>query len=125
MVELGSKNIESSNSGEKREAMPVPVYYVESPTDKTVLVGIDVEVVERGGEKYVTWHDTAHERMMKAVEIQQKDDYFAFRRDNGNEYYFEPMTCNIYNEKVKDKLNGGDFENDAALIEAFRRSIED
>ena len=40
---------------ERRERLPAEVYYVQSPTDGTVLVGMDVELVEDKFGKSVRW----------------------------------------------------------------------
>ena len=125
-----SSGIEQEKTAEK---LPEPVYYVESPDDPTVLVGIDVTITRDNSSENaaaeINWFDTAHERIMLAEEIQQKDGYFAFQRaeeDGGGTYFFAPMDLNIYNEKVKDRLfNGGDFENNDDLIKAFLETLED
>jgi hypothetical protein len=112
-----------------REMLPEPVYYIESPDDNSVLVGIDVTIhTEQNGEKRVTWYDSNRERSMLADEMRKKDGYFAFKRDEregGGMYFFEPMNLNIYNEKVKDRLiDGKDFNNIEDLVEAFQDTLE-
>lgn len=117
-------NMEKSASMEK---LPKPVYYVESPNDDTVLIGINVTVEHyRENAKSVTivnWYDTTHERRMLADEISHEGDFFAFKRaeqEGGGFYYFSPMNLDIYNDKVKKRLNtGGIFTNEEDLIKAF------
>lgn len=123
-------NIEKVDSIEK---LPKPVYYIESPNDDTVLIGIDVTIDhDRMGEQEISiirWYDTSHERIMIASETKQKDDYFAFKRierEGGGVYYFTPMELDIYNSKVKQRLAAGsDFTNNEDLIKALLATTED
>ena len=123
-------NIERVDSMEK---LPKPVYYIESPNDDTVLVGINVTINhDRMGEQEISiirWYDTSHERIMTASETRQKDDHFAFKRidqEGGGFYYFTPMDLDIYNNKVKQHLAAGsDFTNNEDLIKAFLATTED
>lgn len=111
----------------ERKNLPRPVYYIESPNDNTVLVGIGVSIThyEAGGDRYsiVKWRDTMRERIMYAAEIKLQDDSLVFRREDregGGYYYFIPMNLDVYNSKVKQYLvNGSDFENEDDLINAF------
>lgn len=124
------KGVEKIDSIEK---LPRPVYYIESPNDDTVLVGINVTIDhDKMGEEDVSkisWYDTSHERIMTASETRQKDEYFAFKRidqEGGGYYYFSPMNLKIYNDKVKQHLAAGaDFANDDDLIKAFLSTIGD
>ena len=126
----------AGNNAEKasnKEKLPKPVYYIESPDDNTVLVGIDtiIEHDKIGDQEVsmISWYDTRHERIMTASETMQKGDFFAFKRigqEGGGTYYFAPMNLEIYKGKVKDRLtNGGDFTNDDDLIKAFLETLED
>lgn len=111
----------------ERKELPKPVYYIESPSDNTVLVGVDVSITdyEVDGDSYsiVKWRDTARERIMYAAEIKQQGDFLTFRREDregGGHYYFMPMNLEVYNSKVRQRLvNGLDFENEDDLINAF------
>lgn len=119
----------SSEQYEAMETLPAPVYYIESPNDDTVLVGINVEIRRNAeDDASVSWFDTTHVRTMRATELTKKDDFFAFRRadeDGGGEYYFQPMNVAIYEAKIKDKLvDGGDYDNDDELIKAFLETAE-
>jgi hypothetical protein len=114
---------------ESREKLPKPVYYIESPNDDTVLIGIGVEIERRADNTtLVSWHDTTHIRKMRAEDSAIKDDYFAFRRakeEGGGEYYFQPMSIEIYNKKVKERLvDGGDYDNEDELNQAFLETVE-
>lgn len=124
---------EAEDGMEKQEKMPAPVYYVESPDDKSVMVGIDVTITRATfeGEEFigVSWYDTSRERRMLAARVEMKEDgTFAFDRsedDGGGHYDFRPMNLQVYNEKVKSRLiQGGDFENDEDLIKAFLETKE-
>ena len=114
----------SDNSTWTRMALPEPVYYVFSPQDGTVLVGIDV-VVHMGNNRYVvSWWDPSHERSMTASKITCDSDYFAFKRvdsEGGQIYFFIPMDLDIYNNRVKRFLiSGRAFDNIEEMIKAFR-----
>ena len=116
---------ENAEQSESHERLPEPVYYVESPDDDSVLVGIDVSIdtYENDKKTIITWFDTTHERIMTAAETQVNDKYFAFKRteeEGGGTYYFAPMDLSLYNERVKNKLiDGKDFDNRDDLIDAF------
>lgn len=116
---------EDMEQNESHERLPEPVYYIESPDDDTVLVGIDVSInrYENDQKTIITWFDTTHERIMTAAETQENDKYFAFKRieeEGGGTYYFAPMDLSLYNERVKNKLiDGKDFDNRNDLIDAF------
>ena len=113
-----------------RWKLPERVYYVESPEDDTVLVAIDVEIKEYHEDNTMTvsWYDTTHERSMAAKEIIKKDSYFQFERimkDGERHYRFIPMSLEIYNKKIKDRLvAGSDFSNKEELIEAFLNTLK-
>lgn len=135
MPSQGSSAWDEGRVGEQvssMEKLPEPVYYVESPDDETVLVGIDVTIEpEKINDKnvaVVSWYDTVHQRRMAASETSKKDGYFAFRRieqEGGGEYFFAPMDLELYNDKVKNRLtNGKDFDNKEDLIKAFLKTTE-
>lgn len=123
-------NMEKTNSIEK---LPKPVYYVESPDDGTVLVGMDVTIEHNriGSQEAhrISWYDTVRERSMTASEIIRKDDDFAFQRadqEGGGSYHFTPMDLEVYNDKVKQRLIAGrDFTNNDDLTKAFLETMED
>jgi len=110
-----------------RKKLPFPVYYIESPNDSTVLIGLDVTVEIRHLNTntiiFISWYDTSHERIMQATEIAQNGENFAFKRadsGNGSDYYLYPMSLEIYNQRVKQHLSTNeDFTNEKELIEAF------
>ena len=128
-----SDNANTSNNEKKPEKiksvekLSKPVYYIESPTDDTVLIGIDVTIGKQEINKEkplkISWFDTTRERTMLATETRRQDDYFAFKRaekEGGGFYYFTPMDLKIYNSNVKQRLvAGSDFSNDEDLIDAF------
>ena len=129
------KSLESSPIGAEsaptHEKLPKPVYYIESPTDDTVLIGIDVTIDREQSDTKtarISWYDTSHERVMTAKETAQKDDYFAFERvpeEGGGIYYFAPMNLDIYNQRVKSHLeNGANYSNNDDLTNAFLATIK-
>ena len=105
------------------QKLPAPVYYVESPDDRTVLVGMDVRIRCTGGEWMISWFDTTKERMMGMQKYKWDGRCFTFMRreqEGGRLYRFVPMTLEIYGEKVKSRLIAGrDFTDEAAMIAAF------
>ena len=127
---LGDNRTEGMEQDGSHERLPEPVYYIESPDDESVLVGINVSIYRNKNttDATITWYDTAYERIMTAAEIQTNDKCFAFRRredEGGGTYYFEPMNLNLYNEHVKEKLiDGKDFKDHNDLIDAFLNTIE-
>ena len=136
MTHSENENVNDGDNVEKVDSMeklPKPVYYIESPNDDTVLVGINVTIDhDRMGEQEISkisWYDTSHERIMIASETRRKDDYFAFKRidqEGGGFYYFKPMELDIYNSKVKQRLAAGsDFTNNEDLIKAFLATTKD
>ncbi len=129
-TDSGTDKVEKNNSVEK---LPKPVYYIESPNDDTVLIGIGVTIehskMNEENISRISWYDTTRERVMVASEAKQKNDFFAFKRidqEGGGYYYFMPMDLKVYNDKVKQHLAAGaDFTNDNDLIKAFLSTIED
>lgn len=115
------------------QKLPKPVYYVESPDDDTVLVGMDVtiEYHKKGKESvYIIkwWDSTPHERGMVASRIKIEGEFFAFKRidkEGGQTYYFRPMTLDIYNAKVKNRVYGEktDFDNEDDMINEFLKTL--
>ena len=104
------------------------VYYVESPTDHTVLIAMDVAIEreEKDGEivYVVNWYDTNRMRGMTTLKIEQKDDGgFSFKRIEGlkdREYSFVPMNLEIYNTKVRPELfNAPEFASNEELTKFF------
>jgi hypothetical protein len=119
----------SAEMAEAQEKLPKEVYYISSPDDDTVLVGIDVTIEHGENNSMVRWYDTTRERAMMAEAMKKDGDKFAFKRieeEGGGNYYFTPMNLEIYEDNVKDRLiEGRDFKNDEDLIRAFKETLED
>ena len=117
-------NGDADFKNETTKQLPASVYYVESNEDGTVLVGMKV-TIRRISNNYfvVSWWDPTHERCMSASEINYEGDNFSFKRiseEGGQTYYFSPMTLEIYNTRVKDRLLGKrEFDNEEEMIKAF------
>jgi hypothetical protein len=81
------------------------VCFVSSPDDRTVLVAFDIQIT---ADNLIQWFDTVKERRMRIGEIiSDTPEHFAFKRNDGKSqgvYDFVPMTLDIYNEKVKNKI---------------------
>jgi hypothetical protein len=118
------------NEGEKKVEimLPVPVYFVEADNqDETVLVAMDVSINQQ--QKLIRWFDTIKDRLMYYSKIVDQDlNHFVFERgDKGSEgnYFFSPMTLDLYNKNVKAKLiQGKDFKTEEEMIAAFEKTKE-
>lgn len=106
------------------ERLPAPVYYVQSDRDPTVLVAMDVWLLGNS----ISWFDTVKERLMHGQVLEKTPQRFAFRRTadgGGQTYSFVPLTLEIYNSSVKDRLPAGrDFDDEQAMVDAFLRSFK-
>ena len=124
-----SKNKDADYENETTKKLPASVYYVESNEDGTVLVGMKVTIRRISNNHFVvSWWDPTHERCMSASEINCEGDSFSFKRiseEGGQTYYFRPMTLEIYNTRVKDRLLGKrEFDNEEEMIKAFLEELE-
>ena len=122
-------NGDADFKNETTKKLPASVYYVESNEDGTVLVGMK-DTIRRISNNYfvVSWWDPTHERCMSAGEINYEGDNFSFKRiseEGGQTYYFRPMTLEIYNTRVKNRLLGKrEFDNEEEMIKAFLEELE-
>lgn len=120
-------NDQESHSGPEAgfEQLPAPVYHVTSDRDSTVLVAMNVQIVNN---KSFSWFDTVKERRMEGDIIEKTPERFSFRRSpqgGGQTYSFVPMTLEIYNSQVKNNLLGSkDFDDEQMMIDAFRQSLK-
>ena len=117
-------NGDADFKNETTKKLPASVYYVESNEDSSVLVGMKVTIRRISNNHFVvSWWDPTHERCMSAGEINYEGDNFSFKRiseEGGQTYYFSPMTLEIYNTRVKDRLLGKrEFDNEEEMIKAF------
>ncbi len=117
-------NGDADYENETTRKLPAPVYYVEATEDGTVLVGMKVTIRRISNNHFaVSWWDPTHERCMSASEINCEGDSFSFKRiseEGGQTYYFRPMTLEIYNTHVKNRLLGKrEFDNEEEMIKAF------
>lgn len=117
----------------RTQELPAAVYYIWSDRERShVLVGMDVvaeKVMVRGRPMVrVRWFDTNRDVSMEAVRFFCEGEIWGFERapeEGGGKYYFQPMTLEVYEQKVKGQLmNGLDFANEEEMIEAFLRSGE-
>ena len=105
------------------EKLPAPVYYVQSETDDTVLVGLNV--VHDG--TVISWQDTTKERRMAMEQIlSDNPNDFCFKATDssgGNTYRFTPLDLETYRLTVKPQLfNAGDFTDVDAMNKAFQEA---
>ena len=106
------------------------LFFVESSTnpdgavlDGTVLVALRVNFNE--SSKLLTWWDSNKERSMIANDIVVDDEKLVFTNESGNKYTFTPMTMEIYEGKVKDKIMTGDKDVTTMeeLLEGFEKTV--
>ena len=122
-------NGDADFKNETTKKLPASVYYVESNEDGTVLVGMKVTIRRISNNHFVvSWWDPTHERCRSAGEINYEGDSFSFKRiseEGGQTYYFSPMTLEIYNTRVKNRLLGKrEFDNEEEMIKAFLEELE-
>jgi hypothetical protein len=113
------ENIEKN----RKETLPGRVYHVSSAGDDTVSVAMDVTI---DGD-VIRWFDTIKERIMTTKEI--KPDaagalvFVRAEEEGGGTYEFFPMTLELYNGKVREKLLAPkDFGNLEDLLAAFEET---
>ncbi len=97
-----------------------PVYFISSPEDETVLIGMEVTL--RGD--YLEWFDTTRERIMRVSDIKESSIGYVVKVPIDNEvrtYTFTPLTLELYNLHVRDKLLAG---KDFTDIESLHTAIE-
>lgn len=112
--------------------LPKPVYFIESPYDDTVLVGIDATITDiilnENLISILNWYDTIRQRNFLISQIIHENDRFIFKRsdqEGGDVYCFTPMNLKIYHEKIKQHLSEQtDFADEADLITAFLSTIQ-
>lgn len=112
--------------------LPKPVYFIESPYDDTVLVGIDATITDiilnENLISILNWYDTIRQRNFLISQIIHENDRFIFKRsgqEGGGVYCFTPMNLKTYHEKIKQHLSEQtDFADEADLITAFLSTIQ-
>lgn len=83
-----------------------PLFYVESNQDKTVLLALDVNVIDNT----MRWFDSNKERVfiIHAFNKQENGNIILEKESSQPEktiYTLVPMTLEIYNQQVKNKLD--------------------
>lgn len=105
------------------EKLPAPVYYVQSETDDTVLVGLNVT----HDGNVISWQDTTKERRMAIKQILLDDPndfrFMASESSGGNSYRFTPLDLETYRLNVKPQLfNAADFTDVESMNRAFQEA---
>lgn len=120
-----NNNIESLNNQPTTEMYlnEHALFLVESDSDDTVLVALNTSFHENN--QTITWWDSTKERSKSAKNLALAGDKLNFTDESGNNYTLTPMTMEIYEDKVKDKIKTGDKDvtNMEELIEGFEKSI--
>ena len=109
------------------------VYLIESDGDASVLVGVDVAVVERklgAGVVYeFSWFDTMRERKMLADRVRRKDETLVFQRvpeEGAGVYFLKPLTLELYREKVMPRMRvQREFASEEEMVAALVASGEE
>lgn len=119
--------MEINNSSEQQFLFDFPVYYVQSSTDSTVLIALQVRIEN---EDTIVWFDTRKERSMVIEAILSADSKnFVFKRkenEGGHTYSFTPLSLDIYKANVKPKLvRGEEFTSEDELLNAFKETLND
>src|SRR3989344_6613731 len=99
------------------------VYFVGSPTDRSVLLAIHPLLHEETG--MLSWWDTVKERMKKVKAIQIEEDHHTLHVIDvkNTEYIFTPLTLSLYNNIVKEELfRPKEFTSDDEMIQAFEET---
>lgn len=121
------KILSHENTMERK--LPARAYYISSPEDDTVLVGLGVTLTNT----VIRWYDTVKERMFEIDRIQQDDpDKLIFTRKGvageagiTRTYTLQPLTLPLYYEHVKSQLRAGeDFESEDALYDALDKTYQ-
>lgn len=120
-----NNNIESANNQPTTEMYlnEHALFFVESDSDDTVLVALNTYFNENS--ETITWWDSTKERAKAAKNLTLADDKLSFTDESGNNYTLTPMTMEIYEDKVKNKIKTGDkdVKNMEELIAGFEKSI--
>jgi len=99
------------------------IYYVISDEDESVLIGMDLRI--NFNDKTISWFDTVKDRTMgfEAI-IDDNPDHFVFKRSGRGEVYtFVPMTLEVYNDNVKNRiLIPRDLETEEDMLKAFEET---
>lgn len=91
---------------------PNLVYFVESPTDDTVLLALDV----RAEPNELAFFDTIRPRIFEGAPVAAPDGAYGFQTEDGDAYTLTVLTLATYNTRVKSELEDPPtFEDDAAL----------
>jgi len=109
------------------------VYYLESQNPNMNPIAIRVEITP---PNYVSWEDTSHGRVVRfskllvdGREIQEKPEKAPERIEavdmDGNKYILVKLTTQIFNEKLKKFVAGGEslnFNNDQELQDYYLKA---
>lgn len=76
-------------------------YYVSSATDDSVLIAIDPKI----HDGYVEWFDSVRDRMFEVVNVKRDGEVIEVETPRAT-YRFQPMTLELYDRFIKDKVDG-------------------
>lgn len=116
----------------KRQYLPEPLYLVWSPNDESVLLGMQVvvEKVRVLGRIIVrvSWFDSTRNRVMQAAAFRKGKTFWAFRRpkyNGGGEYYFVPLTYELYDKRVRRYVIGGELATDEVSMRQLLLNLDE
>ncbi len=96
------------------------IYFVESDHDPTALLarraGID--------DGWLHWDDTNRDRVHRVGDVKQDGELITVQTDRGLVYRFQPLTKEIYDEKVREKVElSPSFGSTEELREFYRTAV--
>lgn len=111
-------------TSQTREKWPDQLLYVECPTDWTVLFGSELILF---GESEVFWDDLAKRRSFAIKQIQHESDAKLVLERSPEEvfptpggiYTFQPMTLDLYETVIKQRLGWDQSFHTIEELQAF------
>lgn len=100
------------------------VFFVGSPTDKTVLIAVHPRFQEQ--VKTLSWWDTVKERVKQVKSMQVGEEpVLQVTDDQDNAYVFVPLSLPLYNNVVKNRLPGQrEFATEEDMVKAFEDTMK-
>jgi hypothetical protein len=109
------------------------IYFVDSPDDTSVRLAMEVGLsTSPKGGPVITWSDTARRRAFEVFEFQTpmsklqtaNPDEIRFTSMAGRMYRLKPLTLRLYNDFVRETVQGQPvFSSDAEVQRFYRESF--
>lgn len=93
------------------------LYFVDVNTRKNELLALDVEIREEQGKVKVGFFDTNRGRVLEGKMINQQEDGFVFRTEQGDEMTFRVATVKEFDVVWRRQIEGNvpSFRSDGEL----------